>query len=226
MRPSDLALNVDWRGAVAEAQGKTDGFRPDPRLPPPRCLGVRHRRHPQRERRPPRARAGAPADDPRRRRAPRRSDPAGWAAPRGRTREGRPGARPGGGRGGHRRHSRQPRPYSRHALRDQRGAQGDGGHARARGREGAHGHVCAGAARLRQRLYAGLQAATRAPPRAARRRDEDLAVRRPACGRIFRDAREADQHEGGGRRVRRRHDEPRDREAVGQRTCPRRAPHR
>ena len=28
VRPSDLALNVDWRGAVAEAQGKTDGFRP------------------------------------------------------------------------------------------------------------------------------------------------------------------------------------------------------
>ena len=28
VRPSDLALNVDWRGAVAEAQGETDGFRP------------------------------------------------------------------------------------------------------------------------------------------------------------------------------------------------------
>jgi vancomycin resistance protein YoaR len=28
VRPSDLGLNVDWRGAVAEAQGKTDGFRP------------------------------------------------------------------------------------------------------------------------------------------------------------------------------------------------------
>ena len=28
VRPSDLALDVDWRGAVAEAQAKTDGFRP------------------------------------------------------------------------------------------------------------------------------------------------------------------------------------------------------
>ena len=28
VRPADLALNVDWRSAVAEAQGKTDGVRP------------------------------------------------------------------------------------------------------------------------------------------------------------------------------------------------------
>ena len=28
VRPADLGLNVDWRAAVAEAQGKTDGVRP------------------------------------------------------------------------------------------------------------------------------------------------------------------------------------------------------
>ena len=28
VRPVDLGLNVDWRAAVAEAQGKTDGVRP------------------------------------------------------------------------------------------------------------------------------------------------------------------------------------------------------
>ena len=28
VRPVDLGLNIDWRAAVAEAQGKTDGVRP------------------------------------------------------------------------------------------------------------------------------------------------------------------------------------------------------
>ena len=28
VRPADLGLDIDWRAAVAEAQGKTDGVRP------------------------------------------------------------------------------------------------------------------------------------------------------------------------------------------------------